>query len=59
MVYVVDDGSRVHIRKIQTGVADTERVAVTAGLKADERVVTDGANRLQDGATVSIAAAGF
>ena len=58
MVYVVDDGNKVHMRKIQTGVADTERVAVTAGLKAGERVVIDGANRLQDGATVSIAQAG-
>jgi len=58
MVYVVEDGNKVHMRKIQTGVADAERVAVTAGLKADERVVVDGANRLQDGATVSIAPAG-
>ena len=58
MVYVVDDGNKVHMRKIQTGVADTERVAVTAGLKAGERVVIDGANRLQDGAPVSIAQAG-
>lgn len=58
MVYVVDDGNRAHSRKIQTGVADSERVAVTAGLKAGERVVTDGANRLQDGAAVSIAESG-
>jgi multidrug efflux system membrane fusion protein len=58
MVYVVDDGNKVHMRTIQTGVSDTERVAVTAGLKEGERVVTDGANRLQDGTTVSIAQAG-
>ncbi len=58
MVYVVDDDNRVHMRRIQTGIADTERVAVTEGLKVGERVVTDGANRLQDGATVSIAATG-
>lgn len=58
MVYVVEDGNRVRMRRIQTGVSDTERVAVTAGLNAGERVVVDGANRLQDGATVSIAQAG-
>jgi multidrug efflux system membrane fusion protein len=58
MVYVVDESSKVHMRKIQTGVSDTERVAVTSGLKLGERVVTDGANRLQDGATVSVVEAG-
>ena len=58
MVYVVDDENRVHIRKIKTGVGDSERVAVTEGLKVGERVVTDGANRLQDGAVVSIVTTG-
>lgn len=58
MVYVVDSDNKAHMRKIQTGVADSERIAVTDGLKAGERVVTDGANRLQEGATVSIAATG-
>lgn len=58
MVYVVDNENKVHMRNIQTGVANSERIAVTAGLKAGERVVTDGANRLQDGATVRVVSAG-
>lgn len=53
-VYVVDGDSKVHLRKIETGISEAGVVAVTSGLKAGERVVTDGADRLQDGAQVSI-----
>ncbi|WP_284948236.1 MdtA/MuxA family multidrug efflux RND transporter periplasmic adaptor subunit [Acidisoma cladoniae] len=56
-VYVVDSANKVHLRVIKTGVADAKRVAITSGLAVGERVVTDGADRLQDGASVVIAAA--
>ncbi|WP_199175546.1 MdtA/MuxA family multidrug efflux RND transporter periplasmic adaptor subunit [Telmatospirillum siberiense] len=53
-VYVVDAESKVHLRKIETGVSGSGFVAVTSGLAAGDRVVTDGVDRLQDGAQVSI-----
>ncbi|MDR3438655.1 MdtA/MuxA family multidrug efflux RND transporter periplasmic adaptor subunit [Telmatospirillum sp.] len=56
-VYVVDNENKVHLRKIETGATDSERVAVTKGLKTGERVVTDGLDRLQDGMVVTIAEA--
>jgi membrane fusion protein, multidrug efflux system len=56
-VYLVDADNKAHLRKIAVGIADTERVAVTAGLALGDKVVTDGADRLRDGATVSIAPA--
>jgi multidrug efflux system membrane fusion protein len=56
-VYVVDGDDKVHLRKIETGVSDSGFVAVTTGLTVGERVVTDGADRLQDGAQVSIVGA--
>jgi membrane fusion protein, multidrug efflux system len=55
-VYVVDGANKVHLRKVQTGASDSQLVAVTSGLAAGDRVVTDGADRLQDGATVSVVA---
>lgn len=57
-VYVVNAENRVHLRAVQTGISDSERVVVTAGIEVGERVVTDGANRLQDGSTVTVAQAG-
>lgn len=56
-VYVVDGDNKVHLRKIETGVSDSGVVAVTTGLTVGERVVTDGADRLQDGAAVAIVGA--
>jgi multidrug efflux system membrane fusion protein len=37
------------VRPITLGVVDGERAAVTAGLAAGERVVTEGGDRLRDG----------
>jgi multidrug efflux system membrane fusion protein len=54
-VYIVTPADRtVHVRPVTLGVADGERVAVTKGLEAGEIVVTEGGDRLRDGAEVSL-----
>ncbi len=51
-VYVVKPGSTVSVRPITLGVVDGERAAVTTGLAVGEVVVTEGGDRLRDGAKV-------
>ena len=52
-VYVVNGESRtVSLRPVQRGQATVDKVVVTSGLKAGERVITEGADRLKDGASV-------
>ena len=56
-VYVVQrgaDGDTVAMRQVALGAQDGDRVAVTKGLNPGETVVTDGADRLRDGADVVI-----
>ena len=53
-VYVINDDSTVSVRPVTLGTVDGDRVAVTAGLKAGERVVTEGGDRLRDGAPVEL-----
>jgi multidrug efflux system membrane fusion protein len=54
-VYVVGDDSKVSIRTVTVGATNGDTVAVTAGLKLGERVVTDGTDKLRDGSTVEAA----
>ncbi len=51
-VYVVGPSSTVSVRPINLGQVDGNNVAVTSGLSAGETVVTDGGDRLRDGAAV-------
>jgi membrane fusion protein, multidrug efflux system len=51
-VYLVNPDSTVSVRPVAIGTADGERVAVASGLKAGDVVVTEGGDRLRDGATV-------
>lgn len=53
-VYVIDDQNVVHIKEIVPGRIDGRFIAVTAGLAPGERVVTEGIDRLREGATVEI-----
>jgi membrane fusion protein, multidrug efflux system len=55
-VYTVDDGGLVKTVAVTPGAADGELVAVDGPLKAGERVVTDGADKLRDGAKVAVIA---
>lgn len=56
-VYLVNPDNTVSVRPVSTGVVDGERVAVTQGLKVGDTVVTEGGDRLRDGAAVLLPAA--
>ncbi len=51
-VYLVNADQTVSVRAVTLGVVDGERVAVTKGVAAGDVVVTEGADRLRDGAEV-------
>jgi multidrug efflux system membrane fusion protein len=53
-VYVVNSDHKVAVRPVTLGVVDGERVAITKGLNLGELVVTDGGDRLRDGAEVTL-----
>ena len=54
-VYVVNAETRtVSLRPVQRGQATVDKVVITSGLKAGERVITEGADRLKDGASVTL-----
>jgi multidrug efflux system membrane fusion protein len=56
-VYVVNTDRTVTVRTVTLGVIDGEKQAVTAGLKPGEIVVTEGADRLREGAQVILPSA--
>jgi multidrug efflux system membrane fusion protein len=53
-VYLVGADRTVSVRPIALGAADGERVVVASGLKAGDVVVTEGGDRLREGATVML-----
>lgn len=53
-VYVIHDDRKVSLRKVVRGQATVGLVAITEGLRAGERVVTEGGDRLQDGMSVQL-----
>jgi membrane fusion protein, multidrug efflux system len=53
-VYVIAPDSTVHIQLVKTGPADGDNVSIASGLAGGERVVTEGGDRLVDGATVRL-----
>jgi multidrug efflux system membrane fusion protein len=57
-VYLVGGGDTVSVRKIDLGPLDGAMYAVNSGLSPGDLVVVDGADRLREGAKVSIAASG-
>jgi multidrug efflux system membrane fusion protein len=56
-VYLVNPDSTVGVRPVTLGVVDGEKVAVAQGLKVGEVVVTEGGDRLRDGAQVQLPSA--
>lgn len=54
-VYVINEDRTVSMRPIKRGQSSVENVVVTDGLKEGERVVTEGGDRLTDGASVRLA----
>jgi len=53
-VYLVNTDKTVAVHPISLGVTDGERVAVANGLQPGDIVVTEGGDRLRDGATVTL-----
>ena len=53
-VYVVGADNNVAIRRVRTGAAEGDSVSVQGELEAGQRVVTDGADRLREGAKVEV-----
>jgi multidrug efflux system membrane fusion protein len=52
-VYVLNGEDRtVSIRQVKRGQATVEKIVITQGLKVGERVITEGADRLKEGARV-------
>ncbi|ORM52855.1 multidrug transporter subunit MdtA, partial [Pantoea conspicua] len=55
-VWVVNSDNKVSKKSVIAGLQDSQKVVISAGLEAGERVVTDGLDRLTEGATVEIVA---
>jgi multidrug efflux system membrane fusion protein len=53
-VYLVQPDSTVHAQPVTLGPDDGEKVAVTKGLEPGQVVVTDGADRLKEGAKITV-----
>jgi multidrug efflux system membrane fusion protein len=56
-VYLINANNTVSVRAIEVGPTDGGFEAVTSGLNPGDRVVTDGTDRLRDGAAVTLPAA--
>nr|WP_294551657.1 MdtA/MuxA family multidrug efflux RND transporter periplasmic adaptor subunit [uncultured Rhodopila sp.] len=55
-VYLINPDNTVSVRPIKVGPVDENYQAVLSGLNPGDRVVTDGTDRLRDGAAVSLPA---
>lgn len=53
-VYLIQPDSTVTVRQIKIGTVDGDRVAVLSGLQVGDRVVSDGADKLREGAKVQV-----
>lgn len=51
-VYVLQDGQTASLRPVQRGIATVDKVQIVSGVQAGEQVITEGADRLKDGARV-------
>jgi multidrug efflux system membrane fusion protein len=56
-VYLVNADNTVSVRKITVGPSDGKHTAILAGISVGDTVVTDGTDRLSDGARISVAGA--
>jgi multidrug efflux system membrane fusion protein len=54
-VYRVEPNQTVAVQQVALGPGDGQKVAILSGLAPGDRVVDDGADRLKDGAKISIA----
>lgn len=55
-VWVLNDENQVSQHRVTIGMEDSQQVVITAGLQVGQRVVTDGIDRLTEGAKVEVIA---
>lgn len=53
-VYLVKDDNSITVRRVKTGPADGETVAILEGLAANDKLVIDGADKLREGSQVKV-----
>lgn len=53
-VFIFNDDRTVTLRPVTRGQATVDKVQITTGLQAGERVITEGADRLRDGSRVNL-----
>jgi multidrug efflux system membrane fusion protein len=53
-IYVITANNTVSVRPVKLGPTDGSYTAVLSGLQAGDKVVTDGTDRLRDGAAVTV-----
>ncbi|OON39684.1 multidrug transporter subunit MdtA [Izhakiella australiensis] len=56
-VWVVNSDNKVSKKQVSTGIQDSKIVVIKAGLNPGDRVVTDGIDRLTEGAQIEVVAA--
>lgn len=54
VVYVVKEDGTVTLRPVQAGPTEGQVTAIESGLQAGERVITDGVDRIREGAKVEV-----
>jgi len=55
-VYKVVGENKVSVQQVKTGPQKDDMIAITDGLRVGDRIVTDGTDRLREGANITIAA---
>ena len=53
-VYKLNDDSTVSVQAVKTGTSQGDNIAITDGLAPGDKVVTEGVDKLRDGAKVSV-----
>ncbi len=53
-VFLIDQDNVAHITNVKVGPTSEDRVSISEGVKAGDRVVTEGGDRLTDGSTVRL-----
>jgi membrane fusion protein, multidrug efflux system len=56
-VYLVNANNTVSVHKVMSGPSDGKNTAILSGLSPDDKVVTEGTDRLSDGAKITVAGA--
>lgn len=52
-LFTVDDKNVVHLQRVKTGIARNGQLVISEGLKAGDKVVVQGQQRIRDGMTVA------